>query len=83
MQITLNKEKTEVTIVLAYSVDGIPSKKRNAKKVVVPGDGKSFLHFSENAKVLLDGKEQKIGINGYSVNHAYVKTTAAEEAITA
>ena len=83
MQITVNKDKSEVTIVAAFSEIGVPSKKRNANKVVIPGDGKSYLHFSDNGKALVDGKEMKIGLNGYSVNHDYIKPTTAEEAVTA
>lgn len=82
MRITLNKEKTEVTIVLPYSPDGVTSKKRNAAKVHIPGDGKSFLHFSVTTKEVIDGKELKVGINGYSENPAYVAPTATEEGLT-
>lgn len=82
MQVTVNKDKTEVTIVLPYSAVGVPSKRRNAKKVHIPGDGKSFLHFSANTKIILEGRETKIGINGYSENPAYIETSAKEEALT-
>lgn len=81
MQIVLNKDKTEATIIVPWSKDGIPSKRRNKNKVVLAGDGKSFLHASDNGRTVIDEREVKFGLNIYSPNDKYVQPTDAEEAV--
>ncbi len=71
MQATLNKEETEVTLTVPFNKKGVPSKKRNKDKEVVEGEGKSLLHFSENGRTLIGGREVKFGVNGYSPNPNY------------